>query len=69
LEVRKNRLGFIIDGSYLSIGRDGNLDVTLPAEFVQRYGINTAEKVAGRHLALQPAELNETIQSGLKIYY
>lgn len=41
LEARKNRLGFIIDGSYLSIGRDSNLDVTLPAEFLQRYGINT----------------------------
>lgn len=41
LEARKNRLGFIIDGSYLSIGRDGNIDVTLPAEFVQPYGINT----------------------------
>ncbi|AFZ35463.1 hypothetical protein Sta7437_1907 [Stanieria cyanosphaera PCC 7437] len=41
LEAQKNRLGFIIDGSYLSIGKDGNLDITIPAAFLQAYGINT----------------------------
>ncbi|BAU67167.1 hypothetical protein STA3757_45770 [Stanieria sp. NIES-3757] len=41
LKAQKNRLGFLIDGSYLSIGRDGNLDVTIPAAFLQSYGINT----------------------------
>ncbi|WP_146141319.1 outer membrane protein [Stenomitos frigidus] len=41
LEARKNRLGFIVDGSYLSVGKDGNLDVTIPAAALRPYGINT----------------------------
>jgi opacity protein-like surface antigen len=41
LEARKQRFGIIVDGSYLSAGKDGRLDVTIPTEFVERFGINS----------------------------
>lgn len=41
LEAQKKRFGFILDGSYLSVGKDGKIDVTIPASFLQDYGIDS----------------------------
>jgi hypothetical protein len=46
-EAQHNRLGFILDGFYVSAADSGSTGVTLPAGSLQRFGINFPVRVDG----------------------